>query len=225
MAWAWAVSRIIDVIEATPGIGIDPKRIAVTGCSRWGKGTLVVGAFDERIALVLPQESGAGGTACWRLCDFENGENIKKNLKTQTAAQIVTENVWFSTNFTENAKKSVNNLPYDHHLLMGLIAPRGLFSFDNEEQKSKWLAPFSTWGCAHATKLIYDAMGASDALGESMTVDHEHCVFPSEQRPELQAFMDRFLFNKSASTPPFSTKSQKPFNVSRWINWKAPTLV
>jgi hypothetical protein len=225
MAWAWAVSRIIDVIEATPGIGIDPKRIAVTGCSRWGKGALVAGAFDERIALVLPQESGAGGTACWRLCDFENEENVKKKLKTQTAAQIVTENVWFGTNFTENAKKSVNDLPYDHHLLMGLIAPRGLFSFDNEEPKSKWLAPFSTWGCAHATRLIYEAMGAADAFGESMTVDHEHCVFPSEQRPELQAFVDRFLFAKSASAPPFSTKSQNGFNTSRWINWKAPTLV
>jgi hypothetical protein len=61
IAWAWGVSRLIDVIEMTPAANIDPKRLGVTGCSRNGKGALVVGAFDERIALTIPQESGSGG--------------------------------------------------------------------------------------------------------------------------------------------------------------------
>jgi hypothetical protein len=30
-AWAWGVDRVIDALEATPGAGIDPKRVGVTG--------------------------------------------------------------------------------------------------------------------------------------------------------------------------------------------------
>src|SRR6185436_11181521 len=67
IAWAWGVSRIIDALEATPAANIDPKRIAVSGCSRNGKGALVIGAFDERIRLTVVQESGAGGSASWRI--------------------------------------------------------------------------------------------------------------------------------------------------------------
>jgi hypothetical protein len=54
IAWAWAVSRVIDALEATPGVNINPRKTAVAGCSRYGKGALVVGAFDDRIALSIP---------------------------------------------------------------------------------------------------------------------------------------------------------------------------
>ena len=37
MAWAWAVSRILDVIEQFGGKTFDMNRIGVTGCSRNGK--------------------------------------------------------------------------------------------------------------------------------------------------------------------------------------------
>ncbi|MEY2935701.1 MAG: hypothetical protein RL033_6450, partial [Pseudomonadota bacterium] len=69
MAWAWGISRLIDVLETTPNTNIDAKRLGVTGCSRNGKGALVAGAFDERIVLTIPQESGAGGSGSWRVSD------------------------------------------------------------------------------------------------------------------------------------------------------------
>jgi cephalosporin-C deacetylase-like acetyl esterase len=40
---------------------IDLKHLAVTGCSYTGKLALIAGAFDERIALTIAQESGGGG--------------------------------------------------------------------------------------------------------------------------------------------------------------------
>src|SRR6185437_13827423 len=61
MAWAWGASRLIDALEKTPAARIDTTRIGVTGCSRNGKGALVVGAFEPRIKLTIPQESGSGG--------------------------------------------------------------------------------------------------------------------------------------------------------------------
>ena len=125
-AWAWGLSRIIDALENTPSAKIDTTRLGVTGCSRDGKGAMVGGAFDDRIVLTLPQESGAGGSASWRISDYlkSQGANI------QTAEEIVTENVWFSTAFNPYVN-NVSELPFDHHLLAALIAPRGLFVIDN----------------------------------------------------------------------------------------------
>jgi cephalosporin-C deacetylase-like acetyl esterase len=67
MAWTWGLSRIVDALEMTPSANINPKRLGVTGCSRNGRGALAAGAFEERIALTIPQESGPGGSGCWRL--------------------------------------------------------------------------------------------------------------------------------------------------------------
>ena len=43
MAWAWGVSRIIDVIEQSDGSILRADATGVTGCSRFGKGAFVVG--------------------------------------------------------------------------------------------------------------------------------------------------------------------------------------
>ncbi|RYP08647.1 hypothetical protein DL764_001775 [Monosporascus ibericus] len=69
MGWAWGVSRILDALDilGPETTNIDPTRVGVTGCSRNGKGALVAGAFDDRIALTIPQEGGSGGPGCWRL--------------------------------------------------------------------------------------------------------------------------------------------------------------
>ena len=37
--------------------------MGVTGCSRFGKGAFVIGAFDQRIALTMPIESGSARRA------------------------------------------------------------------------------------------------------------------------------------------------------------------
>jgi len=59
-AWVWGASRIIDTLEMTPAAQINTGRMAVTGCSRDGKGALMAGAFETRFALTIPQESGSG---------------------------------------------------------------------------------------------------------------------------------------------------------------------
>ena len=48
----------------------------MTGCSRYGKGAFIAGAFDERIALTLPVESGTAGVPIWRgIAKAEVGAN------------------------------------------------------------------------------------------------------------------------------------------------------
>lgn len=213
-AWAWGVSRVIDALEITSSARIDTTRIGVTGCSRNGKGAMIAGAFEPRIALTLPQESGAGGSACWRISDYlkAQGENI------QTADEIIGEDPWFSANFN-NYVKQIPILPFDHHSLAALIAPRALFVIDNNID---WLGPASCFGCMSAARMAWQALGAGDSIGYSQIGAHGHCAFPSNQQSQLTAFVQKFLLKQSSNTAIF--QSDFSFNQAQWIDWTTPTL-
>jgi hypothetical protein len=212
-AWAWGVDRIMDALEKQD-TGIDPKRVGVTGCSRNGKGAFVAAALVNRIALGIPQESGSGGAACWRISDSEHaaGKNI------QTPGEIIGENVWFSKNFDTFAKKATT-LATDHHELAGLVAPRGLIVIENEID---WLGPVATTACMKAARLIYKAAGVPDNMGFSGAGNHNHCSFPSNQQADLTAFINKFLLNQSANTA--NIEKGPTADVSKYIDWTPPTL-
>lgn len=217
-AWSWAVSRIIDVLEDMPSAKINTKRIAVTGCSRNGKGALLAGAFDERIALTIPQESGSGGDACWRLSDAEQAAGSV----VQTSSEIVNENVWFSTEFDVFAQHNSSYLPFDHHTLAALIAPRPLLSIENTAYV--WLSPESSYGCMKTAHKVWEALGVPDHMGFTQDGNHSHCAFPADQQPELTAFFTRFLLDGQADTTVFKTTNMT-FDESEWIDWETPNLV
>ncbi|KAF5365052.1 hypothetical protein D9758_010996 [Tetrapyrgos nigripes] len=220
-AWVWGVSRIIDILESTPAANINTQKIAVTGCSRDGKGALMAGAFETRIALTVPQESGSGGDTCWRLSKFEQDSGSV----VQTATEIVGENVWFSTAFN-NYVNNLNQLPYDHHLLLAMVAPRGLISFENTD--FVWLSPLSSWGCVSAARTVYQALGVPDNHGFEQVGGHQHCQWPSSLTPSLNAFFDKFLLGGSTNTSDFFSTNNVfggvPWNPAQWINWSTPTL-
>ncbi|KAF4618874.1 hypothetical protein D9613_009657 [Agrocybe pediades] len=220
IAWTWGISRIIDVLEMTEGHNIDVKRLGVTGCSRNGKGAYVAGAFEPRIALTLVQESGSGGAGCWRISDHMLNF---QNITTQTASEIVQENVWFSENFNPFVN-NVTLLPFDHHMLAGLVAPRGLLVIDNTG--IDWLGPESVWGCQTTGRLIYDALGVSSSMGVTQEGNHAHCALPADQAPDVDAFITRFLKNQHANTTIVNTDGANNvgFVASDYVNWKVPRL-
>jgi hypothetical protein len=220
IAWGWGVGALLDALESTRGIRIDERRIGLTGCSRNGKGALTIGALEPRIALTIPQESGTGGSGCWRIADKtkEQGTNI------QTASQIITENVWFSPAFDKYVT-SVNTLPYDHHMLAGLVAPRGLLIIDHAG--IDWLGPMSTFGCMVAGRKIFQSLGVARNMGISQTDGHSHCQFPESLTPKLNAFIDKFLRgNRRANTTIVETEAPNNagFVEKDWIDWRVPRL-
>jgi hypothetical protein len=242
-AWVWGISRVIDGLEANPSANINLNKLAVTGCSRDGKGALMAGAFEPRIALTIPQESGSGGDTCvsdislhglrltcadglgtisqWRLSKFEqdSGDVV------QEAVEIVQENVWFSPNFT-NFVHNISTLPYDHHLLAALVAPRALISFENTD--FEWLSPLSAWGCMNAAHTVFEALGIPENHGFLQQGGHAHCAFPDNQTAPLFAFFDKFLLGQqNVSTDFFATNdvfNGTVWNSTFWIDWKTPKL-
>jgi hypothetical protein len=217
-AWAWGVSRLIDVIDSGQGEIIDPTRLGVTGCSRNGKGALMAGALDERIALTIPQESGAGGAVSWRVAQslVDGGENI------QTLSHAAGEQPWFRASFGDTfGGANVTRLPYDHHQLMGMVAPRGLLVLDNTVD---WLGPVPAFVATSATKEIYRALGAPDNVAYSEVGGHNHCQFPGNQLDVLSAFVQRFLLGEAGNTNVMRSTLGDADDVSAWVDWTTPPL-
>jgi hypothetical protein len=224
VAWAWGVSRLIDALEVTPAAKIDPTRLGITGCSRNGKGALMIGALDERIALTIPQESGSGGDAAWRVSDAENmGSTV------QTLGEIVGENTWFSTALNQFAQnKAAAKLPYDHHAILGMVAPRGLLMFENVSYQ--WLGVNSTTTDATAARMIFQGLGVPDNVGFTNS-SHTHCAFNTAEQPYLDAFIAKFLLGQTSTATKVWNITATNFgstgttlNMAKWVNWTVPTL-
>lgn len=207
-AWAWGVSRLIDGLELVQdSLPIDLKHLAVSGCSYAGKMSIFVAALDERIALTIAQESGGGGAAAWRVS--ETISDVEK--------LGVTSGVWFKKDMFAFAGKNVAKLPHDHHELMAMIAPRALFLLGNPD--FVWLADESGYVSCRAAHEVWKNFGISDRFGFSIVGGHGHCALPNSQRPEVEAFVDKFLLGDSTVNTDISTNPYPSVNYSRWIEW------
>jgi (4-O-methyl)-D-glucuronate---lignin esterase len=232
MAWAWGVSRIIDALAATPDAGVDVHHLAVSGCSRNGKGALVVGAFDERIALTVPQESGAGGSASWRVSQAQMDHyratvnpNPPGGQGIQTLVQASGEQPWFRASFAQfgQSTNDVNRLPFDQHMVLGLVAPRALFVIDNTDMM--WLGDESSFTSSVAAAEIWAGLGAQDAMGASQVGGHPHCTeVPQAQLDELGAFVDKFLRGGHDKRTHVVRSDRITPERARWIPWSTPAL-
>jgi hypothetical protein len=211
-AWSWGVSRLIDGLELVQDdLPIDLKHLGVTGCSFAGKMALFAGAFDERIALTIAQESGGGGYTTWRY-----SEVITDEVETLRN----TSHVWFIQDLFKFSN-AVPKLPYDHHELMAMVAPRSLFVTGNPGWI--WLADESGYVGSKAVQKVYDALGIPDRFGYSQIGGHNHCQVPVAQIPEIEAFVEKFLLGDTTANTDIATS---PYNtdLSPWITWHTPEL-
>ncbi len=214
MAWAWGVSRIIDVIEQSGGSVLKAGAMGVTGCSRFGKGAFVSGAFDQRIALSMPIESGTAGAPILRGIPGETGS--------QPLDSAYNEQPWFGDAFGSYTSNPAG-LPVDTHEIVGMFAPRGLFLMENPHVD--WLGAKSGSVAALGGAEIYKALGAGSNISYWSDVqDGTHCAVRSEWKAPLQQSIQTFL--TGGGTPPatFHISSLKAGNLADWRTWTTPTL-
>ncbi len=192
--WAWGFSRLLDGLQILgPEVTkIDMDHIGVTGCSYAGKMALFCGAFDERVALTIPQESGGGGCAAWRVTRVHNRDYTKEDA---WEGLDNTDYSWFMTKLRDDfGKNNTFFLPYDHHELSALCCPRGFLMLGNPDYV--WLADGSGYISMLAAQKVWERYGVGDRCGYSIIDGHGHCQLPNSQYEVVGAYLDRFLLGK-----------------------------
>lgn len=195
VAWSWGVSKIIDALEqgAAAELGINAEYSLVGGVSRFGKSVAVAGAYDERIKVVIPSCSGAGGLGMLRyscagktfdlssmgyINDQGNGLWTNGVCEKWDNIRSSGESHWFCGNI--QLVKDPAQMPFDQHFLAALCADpdrhyivvTGILSeeWNNVEgQTMAFLGAQPAW----------DLVGASD--NNNMIVHlNGHAILPSD---------------------------------------------
>lgn len=177
-AWGWGASKILDALELglAEELKIHKENNMLSGVSRFGKATLLAGAYDTRLKVVVPACSGAGGAAMYRYksegktYDFAtwghvNEEGTSTHFTTQNEAlgnlQSTNLRHWFNDNFLEF--DCVEQFPFDQHQLAALVADKERYLFLISGMLGEdWVNPAASAVTYAATRQVYEFLGLSE---------------------------------------------------------------
>ena len=145
-AWAWGLSRMLDILESIDGV--DADNAAVLGHSRLGKTALWAGANDERFKLVISNNSGCLGAA-----------PSKRNFGERVGHLVYLQRFWFNDKIVEYSFKD-ENLPVDQHQLLALVAPRALYVASSSEDYGA--DPYGEFLSTRAAAKVWNLYGFAD---------------------------------------------------------------
>lgn len=153
-AWAWAISRGLDLAERLPEL--DVRRSVAFGCSRLAKAALLAGAFDERFATVVACETGGGGAPLHKRQFGENADWM---------TQIFPH--WFCRAYLKYANNE-QAMPLDSHFLLAAVAPRRLLVEGHDEP---WYDTRGEWLACRAASPVWEFLGKRGLPGDAFPGD------------------------------------------------------
>jgi len=181
---AWDLSRGLDYLQTLDFV--DPQRIGAIGHSHGGITALWGMALDERIR--------AGVSNCgfdtfridgnvWR---WSHATALMPRLGFYVSSPHITMD-----NYRAVPDSEVINVPFDQHMMLGLIAPRPLMLSTSDDD---FVFPNGGWSARRSlAKLapVYTALGTADRLeGHFFAAGHS---FPAAVSARAYTWLDRWL--------------------------------
>ena len=161
--------RCVDLLAARDDV--DPERIGVIGHSLGGHNAMFVGAFDERLKVIV---SSCGWTP---FHDYYGGKLAG----------------WTSDRYMPRLRDvyglDPDRVPFDFYEVVAALAPRAFFSCSPTKDSNFDVAGVKK--AIPAAQAVYQLLGAPQAL-QVRYPDCEH-DFPEEVRREAYEFIDRVL--------------------------------
>ena len=72
---------------------------------------------------------------------------------------------------------------------------------------------------------MWEALEVPDKMGFSQHGHGSHCFYPEEQKPELQAYVEKFLVGTgTADTEIMQTDGDLEYDEEMWVDWTVPDL-
>lgn len=224
-ARAWGAGLIIDCIEE--GIGsldrLNPANSVVTGFSYLGKTALVTGVLEERIAVTNPAHSGIGGAAMLRYSSqgkaYTADEYGFDQLvdKTEPIGQVQGQGMsWVKTIFADFV--GADSTPFDTHLLLSLVAPRGLYV--SAGYKDNGTDPEGMYASYVNAREVYEFLGAegSIAYGNFPTA---HQTSDAEWQ-SLFTFCDYYFYRDALDGDFYATVYDNSPDKAEYMQTQAP---
>ena len=195
--WAWSASRAVDYLYTLPEV--DKGKIGLTGHSRNGKQALLAAAFDERIGAVIPSSGNTGEIIPWR---YNTNPFAIESLELLSGAQ----SHWFHPRLHFFAGRE-NKLPVDQHMLLAMVAPRGLMMYSGYAESAA--SPLGFEQAYRSALRVYRFLGAEKNIwlhlreGEHGTsaddienfVDFYDAVFGRGTRPKSETWISGYEFD------------------------------
>lgn len=153
-AWAWAGCKVASVLSS---LGFSSDKITVCGFSRGAKTALWAGAQYEIFTSVYACEAGCCGSAIFRGKQGETIEAITRRYP-----------YWSCDNFKKYVDKE-DQLPFDQHMLLSLIAPRPLCI--SSAREDLWSDPSKEFESCVLVSELYEAMGYKGLASTGFPVD------------------------------------------------------
>lgn len=141
--WAAAFSWSIDVLDNDPRLS--SSQTSLYGHSRHGKASLLAGAFDPRIEVVISHQSGKGGASLTRAYAGESVAQITRSYPH-----------WFAPAYAAWADNE-QGAPVDQHQLIALMAPRPILLGNG--WKDVWSDPTGSFRAAQGADAAYRLLG------------------------------------------------------------------
>ncbi|HTV47294.1 MAG TPA: hypothetical protein VMG59_02510 [Phycisphaerae bacterium] len=202
-AVAWELGRVVDYVQTRTDA--DASNIYLTGFSRNGKAALLAGALDQRIALVNPVCSGAGGAGCYR---YDPGDEQTLNNVSHRFAY------WFVKGFSNYSGRE-DQLPFDQFELEALVAPRALLI--TQATEDRWSNPEGEQISWQAAKQVYEFLGVGNQIGiyfhpgiHELTVDDWNALMDFADQQLLGGTVNRSFDKPAYPDAPQLFTWQKP---------------